>query len=171
MPCVFAARPVANMIAFASTTAPSLSVTRTSAIATFDADHCRLKAQIDSALAHLVGQRDAQIVVEAAQKDFAAMNHGHFRAQPVKDSRELEANITAANNHHRSRHPIEKERFVRRNCEFGAGNFRHRRPTAGRDQNIPRRDSARRRPQSYAASMIRARLLSIFTPELISRFS
>ncbi len=44
--------------------------------------------------------------------------------------------MATANNDYPLRHPIEIECFVRRDCEFGAGNSRDRRPSAGCHKNI-----------------------------------
>src|ERR1039457_3565589 len=107
-----------------------------SAVAPVDSADEGFETQVDSALAHLCRQCEAQIVVESAQEDLAAMDHRDSRAQSMEDSRKLEADITTANNDYPLRHPSEVECFVRRYCEFGAGNSRDRRPSAGCHKTI-----------------------------------
>lgn len=62
-----------------------------SAVAPVDSADEGFEAQVDSALAHLCSQCDAQIVVESAQEDLTAMDHRDSRAQSMEDSRKFEA--------------------------------------------------------------------------------
>jgi hypothetical protein len=78
----------------------------------------------------------ANIVVEAAQNIFAAIDQRHFAAQPGEDAGEFDGDITAALDDDALRQFCEMKRLVRRDDMFEARNFRsHMRPAAGGNQD------------------------------------
>src|SRR6185503_10826565 len=52
----------------------------------------------DAALAHLIAQMFAHVVVEAAQDVLAAIDQSHFAAEPSEDAGKLDRDIAAALN-------------------------------------------------------------------------
>jgi hypothetical protein len=60
----------------------------------------------------------AQIIIETAQHLVAAMENAHLRTEPVKDIRELERHITAADDERAFGKPVEQKGFVRGNAKF-----------------------------------------------------
>src|SRR5260370_11429564 len=104
--------------------------------APFDFLDQRVEMKLDCALAHLAGERLAQIVVEAPQEKRSAMNQRDLGPEPVKNSGELDADVAATDDNRARREALEEKRLVRANRELGPGNFRYRRPSAGRDQDV-----------------------------------
>src|SRR5581483_6885484 len=98
------------------------------------------KSQIDAAFAHLFRQRQANIVVEAAQKQIAAVELGGAHAQAVKNPGELDTDVAAADDDDARRRALKKKRFVRSDRVFGAGEIFFHRPAPAGDKNIGRGD-------------------------------
>src|SRR5579864_218883 len=102
----------------------------------FDFLNHRIETKIDFALAHLVGECPAQIVVETAKKNRPSMNLRDLGPQTVKNSGELDADVAATDDNRARREALEEKRLVRANRKLGPGNFRYRRPYASRDQDV-----------------------------------
>src|SRR5262245_14250521 len=66
----------------------------------FNLSDIGVKFEIDAALAHFIGQRSANIFIETAQEKLAAVKLRGTCDQAVKDSGELDADITAPNHDH-----------------------------------------------------------------------
>src|SRR5581483_2607917 len=105
-----------------------------------DAGNAGGKSQIDAAFAHLFRQRQANIVVEAAQKQIAAVELGGAHAQAVKNPGELDTDVAAADDDDARRRALKKKRFVRSDRVFGAGEIFFHRPAPAGDKNIGRGD-------------------------------
>ena len=94
-----------------------------------------VEAEIDPALAHLFAEHRAQIVVEAAQRQVAAVELGHVGAEALHDAGELAGDVAAAHDHQALREGRQVEHLVRAHGEFDAGDVGHRRPAAGGDDD------------------------------------
>ena len=89
----------------------------------------------DAAVAHLLRQRDAQIVVEPVQQFLAPDDLGDLAPEAAEDAGELDRDITAADDHDAARQLRQVERLVGRDHVLDAGNVGHGRMPAGRDQD------------------------------------
>ena len=79
---------------------------------------------MDAALFHLHAHVLAQLVVEAAQNIFAAIDEAHFGAEAGKDAGELDGDVTAALNQNAFGEFRKVEHLVRRNDVLDAGDRR-----------------------------------------------
>src|SRR5207253_1598616 len=91
---------------------------------------------LDAAAAHLLRQRDPQIVVEAVEQFLAADQLDDLGAEAAEDAGELDRDIAAADNDDLARQARQVERLVRRDHMLDAGDVRHRRMPAGGDQDV-----------------------------------
>ena len=91
---------------------------------------------LDAAAAHLVRQRDADVVVEAVEQFLAADDLDDLGAETVEDAGELDRDIAAADDDDAARQGGQVERLVRRDHMLDAGDVRHRRVPAGGDQDL-----------------------------------
>ena len=101
-----------------------------------------IHTQVDALLAHFLGQRVAQIVVETAHEERPAIELRHFHAEPVEDARELDSDISAASDHDTLGQFFQMEGFVGADRIFDAGNIRQVGRGADGDQNALRRHVA-----------------------------
>src|SRR6185312_1029344 len=122
-----------------------LGVKRVAAL--LDLGELATERDVHAAPFHRIVNTVADIVVEAAQDLFAAINERDVRAQAVEDVREFECDVAAAGDQNALRQLFEMKRFVRGDAEIAARNDvagpeLARRTVAGRDQDLFRRDRA-----------------------------
>ena len=113
---------------------------------------------LDAAVAHLLRQRDAEIVVEPVQQILAPDDLDDLASEAAEDAGELDRDIAAADDDDAARQFRQIERLVRRDHVLDAGNVRHGRMPAGRDQDIlggivPPGDLDRVRIDQHAAAL------------------
>ncbi len=135
-------RPVANMTLSASMVLPSSSVTvwldQPLSIEAMRA----LQRTSMPRFKQLLGQRVAQVLVEAAQDLLAAVEQRGLGAEAVEDAGELHGDVAAADDHDRGRQRVEVEGLVGGDGVAGAGQVRHDGAAAGGDQDGLGRDRA-----------------------------
>src|SRR3954465_6262849 len=92
---------------------------------------------LDAALFHFGVQVSADIVVEAAQDIFAAIDQSHVGSQTVKNSRKFDCDIATALDHDALRQFLQVERLVRADDVLDAGDFGAvPGPAAGSNENV-----------------------------------
>src|SRR6185503_14327044 len=90
----------------------------------------------DAALAHLIAQMFAHVVVEAAQDVLAAIDQSHFAAEPGEDAGKLDRDIAAALNDDAPGQFRQMKSLIRGDRVLEARNLRPvMRPGAGRYQD------------------------------------
>ena len=94
-----------------------------------------VEAEVDPALAHLLAEHFAQVVVEAAQRQVAPVELGHVRAKALHDAGELAGDVTAAHDHDALGQRGQVEHLVRADGELDAGDIGHGGPAAGGDHD------------------------------------
>jgi hypothetical protein len=85
---------------------------------------------------------DFPIDVGVAPDLLAPVDERGVDAETVEDAGELDRYVAAADDHDRLRQPLQVERLVRVDRVLDAGDRRHDRPAAGRDQYVAGRDRA-----------------------------
>ena len=103
--------------------------------------HPAVEAELDAARPHLLGEVGADLLVESAQEQRSPVDQRHVATEAGEDARELDADVTAADDREALRQALQEERLVRANRVLDPRNPRHVRPTADRDQNLVRSDS------------------------------
>ena len=91
---------------------------------------------LDAAAAHLVRQRDADVVVEPVEELLAADQLDDLGAETVEYAGEFDGDIAAADDNDAARQGGQIERLVGRDHMLDAGDVRHRRVRAGGDQDL-----------------------------------
>ena len=132
----FGRRPMANITLSDAIVLPSDSRVTNSSPACSIAATVWPQVTVMPRAAHFLAQVFADIVVEAAQDIFAAIDQRHSAAQPRKDAGEFHRDIAAALDDDALGQSLQMERLVRGDRVFDAGNLRPvMRPGAGRDQD------------------------------------
>ena len=92
--------------------------------------------QVHAALARLARDHVGDLVVEAAQHAFAAMDLHHVRTQPREDGRELAGDVAAAHDHQPRRQVLEVEHLVGYERQVIARDLGHLGDRAGGDEDL-----------------------------------
>ncbi len=96
----------------------------------------RAGVDLDAAATHLLGERNADVVVEAVEQLLAPDQLDDLDAKAVEDAGELDRDIAAADDHDATRQLRQVERLVRRDHVLDAGNVWHRRMASGGEQDV-----------------------------------
>ena len=115
----------------------------------FDRLHLAFEPELDSSRPHLLGQVGSNLLVESAQEQRSAVDQGHVATQTGEDTRELDADVAAADDREPFRQPLQVERLVGADRMFDTGNGRHLGPAADRDQDLVRRHAAATVPAGF----------------------
>jgi len=91
---------------------------------------------LDAAAAHLLGQCNAEIVIEAVEQLLTPDQLDDLAAEAAEDAGELDRDIAAADDDNLAGQLRQVERLVRRDHMLDAGDVRHGRMPAGGDQDI-----------------------------------
>ena len=92
----------------------------------FDARDLGAAMDLDAAAAHLLPQRNADVVVEAVEQLLAADQFDDLGPEAIEDPGELDRDIAATHNDDAARQLRKIERLVGRNHMVDAGDVRHR---------------------------------------------
>ena len=84
---------------------------------------------------HRLGERRAQILVEAAQRQGLAVDQVDLGAQAGEDAGELDGDVAAAEQHDAARQVLQEERVVGDDAVLGAGEPGPQRAAAGGDDD------------------------------------
>ncbi len=92
--------------------------------------------QIHALEGHLLTGEFTHLAVEAAQKQFAAIDQVRLAAQPVEDAGKLHRDVAAAQHQETPRHALQIEHLVGRHRQFATGEVGHPGPAADGHQNL-----------------------------------
>ena len=141
-PAVLGARPMANMIWSASMREPSSRLADEPIARLLDAGERAPRQDADAALGVGLGERIAQVLVEAAQDLLAAVDERHLRAEAGEDAGELHRDIAAAVDCDARGQPLEVESLIRSDDVLEPRDrVAERRLAARRDQDLARTET------------------------------
>ena len=85
---------------------------------------------------HLVGEMAANLLVEAAQEELAAVDQGDLAPEPGQDARELDADVASPDHREALWQTLQVKGLVRGDGVLDAGDLRPVRPASGRHQDV-----------------------------------